>query len=141
MSTYKITSLLHGTVECFPNFDYSSIYLSLFADLGCSCLTLCSLSIFIPPTVHPVTQCAPDPFHLYFYLCDHVCTYTRVHHIIPRSVLSLWKDSCLYSTSSTLIWQHPSFYFYQNFLSSLCGVPNLYPFLRVICFSLCNSAW
>jgi len=87
MSTYKITSLLHGTVECLPNFDYSSIRLFLSADLGCCCPTHCSLSIFIPPNIHPVSQCASDPFHLYFYQCDHVCIYTRVHHTISRLVL------------------------------------------------------
>ena len=74
-------------MECFTNFDYSSVCLSLTADLGRSCLTLCSLSIFIPLAVRPVTLCAPHPFHLYFYLRGHVCRYTRVHHIIPRLVL------------------------------------------------------
>jgi len=81
-------------VECLPNFNYSSTRLSLSADLGCSCVILCSLSIFIPSTVHPVTQCAPDPFHLYLYLCDRVYIYIYIYiyiytcvHIIPRLVL------------------------------------------------------
>ena len=79
---YKPTSQYCGMLPKFCLFVYTSFCLCRLRLL--LYLTLWSLSIFIPPTVHPATQCAPDSFHLYFYLCNHVCIYTRVHHIIPR---------------------------------------------------------
>jgi hypothetical protein len=74
MSTYKVVSLLHGIVECFPNFDYSSVRLPLSANLGRSCLALCSLSIFTPPPFIHLLSVHLTPFTC-ISICVTMCVY------------------------------------------------------------------